>query len=149
MARGRKLTDEQVAELRERHLFLRELASDSTTHRSDTDHDTQVAGEFGVSVSHVRDLVLGNARPEAGGPVDVVRRDRFVMYLRDREALGDTEARRRLNLRSRNIDPDPKTVRYVQRVVIVDHRGRDTDMAYNLEPGHSIRVEMVAEGGNR
>jgi hypothetical protein len=50
-------------------------------------------------------------------------------------------------LRRRGIDPEPKAVRYVQRAVIVDSKGRDTGMAYVLEPGQSIRVELVAEGG--
>ena len=35
----------------------------------------------------------------------------------------------------------------VLSVVIVDHRGKDTEMSYTLEPGHSIRVDLVAEGG--
>lgn len=149
MAKGRKLTDTQVVELRERHQFLREMDADEGNTRSDTEQDTQVAKEFGVSVSHVRDLVMGGSRAEAGGPIDVARRERFILFLREREALGDTEARRRLNLRSRNIDPEPKTVRWSQRAVIVDSKGRDTGMAYVLEPGQSIRVELVAEGGRR
>lgn len=147
MAKGRKLTDTQVVELRERHLFLREVDAAEGHKSSDTEHDTRVAKEFGVSVSHVRDLVMGGSRTEAEGPIDVARRERFVLFLREREALGDTEARRRLNLRSRNIDPEPKAVRYAQRVTVLDHRGKDTDMAVTLEPGQSIRVELVTEGG--
>ena len=137
------MTPELVAEIRERHLFLRELDPD----RAAKDLDRQVAEEFTVSQSHLRDIVTGLVHPDAPGPIDVGRARRRELYRTERETLGDREARRRLNLRTRGIDPEPKAVRYVQRVVIVDHRGKDTEMSYTMEPGHSIRVDLVAEGG--
>lgn len=148
MAKGRKLTDAQVAELRERHQFLREVDTDEGTVAS-SDTDAQVAQEFNISVSHVRELVMGRARPDAGGPIDKARQIRHNLFLQERIDLGDTEARRRLNLRSRNIDPNPKEIRYVQRVTVLDASGRDTNLSTVLEPGQSVRVEMVTEGGRR
>lgn len=149
MAKGRKLTDAQVVELRERHQFLRQTDEDEGQPRNDSANDRLVANEFGVSISHVRDLVMGGSRKEAGGPIDVARRERFLLFIRERGELGDTEARRRLNLRSRNIDPNPKEIRYVQRVTVLDDLGRDTNLSTVLEPGQSVRVEMVTEGGRR
>ncbi|AWY05500.1 hypothetical protein PBI_MORRISSEY_58 [Gordonia phage Morrissey] len=147
MAKGRKLTDAQVAELRERHQFLRDTEDHAGEHRNDSVNDAQVAQEFNISVSHVRELVMGRARPDAGGPIDKARQIRHTLFLQERIDLGDTEARRRLNLRSRNIDPNPKEIRYVQRVTVLDARGRDTNLSTVLEPGQSLRVDLVAEGG--
>lgn len=146
---AKHMTTEQVIDLRERHEWLRGLREDPETGKSmaDKDIDASVAKEFGVSPSHVRDIVMGVVHAEAGGPIDVARARRRELYRTEREALGDTEARRRMNLRVRGIDPEPKAIRWSQRAVIVDSKGRDTGMAYVLEPGQSIRVELVAEGG--
>ena len=144
-----KLTRDQVVALRERHAHIREFRHNEETGESmsDKDLDTQVAEEFGVSATHVRDIVLGTTHADVPGPRDVARAKRVDLYGTERLTLGDTEARRRMNMRLKGIDPEPKTVRFVQRVVIVDHRGKDTEMSYTLEPGHSIRVDLVAEGG--
>ncbi|ATW59122.1 hypothetical protein FDJ13_gp62 [Gordonia phage Gustav] len=148
---AKHMTTAEVVELRERHAWLRELREDPETGKSqaDKDIDHQVAVEFKVSASHVRDIVMGVVHAEAGGPIDAARARRRELYRAEREALGDTEARRRMNLRVRGIDPEPKAIRWSQRAVIVGANGRDTDMAYVLEPGQSIRVELVAEGGRR
>lgn len=151
MSRSTKLTRDQVVALRERHAHIREFRHNEETGESmsDKDLDTQVAEEFGVSVTHVRDIVLGTTHADVGGPRDVARAKRVDLYGTERLTLGDTEARRRMNMRLKGIDPEPKAVRFVQRVVIVNAKGRDTDLAYTLEPGQSIRVDLVAEGGRR
>lgn len=151
MARGTKLTPEQVIDLREHHEHVRAFRRNEETGEtmSDKDIDTKVALEFGVSVTHVRDIVLGVTHADVGGPRDVARQKRVDLYSQERTTLGETEARRRMNLRLRGVDPEPKAVRWSQRAVILDSKGRETGMAYTLEPGQSIRVELVAEGGNR
>ena len=142
------LSSDQVVEIRERHKWLRGLREDFEVQETmtDTDIDNKVAEEFMVSASHGRDIVMGVVHPDAGGPLDTIRSRRRELYRAEREALGDSEARRRMNLRTRGIDPEPLAVRYAQRVVILDSRGRETGLETILEPGQSIRVDMVAQG---
>ena len=141
-----------VEEIRERHQWLRDLRSsdmDDADRQTDGAIDTQVAKEFGVSRVYVARLVDGSARPEAPGPIDHRRAQEAVLYGQEVESLGQTEAARRRRLRRRGIDPDPKTPRLVQRVTVVGHRGIDTGMVAFLEPGQSLRVDLVTEGGVR
>lgn len=138
------LTPAAVVQIRERHEFLRQMED-----RAGKDLDAQVAAEFAVSQSHVRDIVTGVARADDGGPIDKARAVRRELFRQERESLGDREARRRMNLRSRGIDPEPKAARTVTRVTVVDHRGKDTDMVAYLEPGQTLRVDNVLEGGIR
>lgn len=134
------------------HQFLRELRDeedDSEARKSDGDLDAQVAKEFKISRVYVSALVVGKSRPKAGGPLDHRRNRILELFWSEADALGPEEAYRRRRLRNRGIDPEPKAVRWSQRAVILDAKGRETGMAYTLEPGQSIRVELVAEGGQR
>lgn len=148
------LSQERVAELREYHHHLREV--DEALDEDERDEalspatrDQKVADKFGVSVSLVRRIVMGLAHAEAGGPIDQARRARRDLYRRERVSLGETEARRRLKLRAMNIDPAPKVETLVQRVTIVDSKGRPTPAVVDLQPGQSVRVELVPIGGDR
>ncbi|QLF84042.1 hypothetical protein SEA_UPYO_63 [Gordonia phage Upyo] len=144
-----KLTAEEVVAIRERHAMLREFREDPDTgdRMTDGEIDTKVSGEFGVSRVHVGHLVTGKSRPEVGGPLDTRRAEIAATYYAEAAALGVTEANRRRRLRNKGIDPTPEAVVMVQRATIIDARGKDTDMAYELEPGQSIRLDLVPRGG--
>lgn len=145
-----RLTPEQVREIRERHEWLRQFRDDPDAGRqTDAELDAKVAKEFGISRVYVAALVTGKSRPEVDGPLDAARVRIQELFIAEAAELGPDEANRRRSLRRRGIDPEPKAIRWSQRAVIVDSKGRDTGMAYVLEPGQSIRVELVAEGGNR
>lgn len=145
-----RLTPEQVREIRERHEWLRQFRDDPDAGRqTDAELDAKVAKEFGISRVYVAALVTGKSRPEVDGPLDAARVRIQELFISEAAELGPDEANRRRSLRRRGIDPEPKAIRWRQRAVIVDSKGRDTGMAYVLEPGQSIRMELVAEGGNR
>ncbi|UTN93348.1 hypothetical protein SEA_WIDOW_56 [Gordonia phage Widow] len=145
------ITDELVVQIRERHDWLRSFREDEDTGDWMTDAaiDAKVAEEMNVSPSYVKALVTGEARKGVGGPIDHARNARQALYHEEAQTLGVTEARRRLQLRSRNIDPTPKALRYVQRVTILDAKGRPTPGVVDLAPGETVRVELVAVGGDR
>lgn len=144
--------DAVVEAIRDRHAMLRELRSadpDAEDRQTDGAIDYQVAEEFDVSRVYVARLVEGMARPEAAGPIDHRRAQESVLYAQELQGMGKAEAARRRRLRRRGIDPDPKVARPVTRVTVVDHRGKDTDMVAYLEPGQTLRVDTVLEGGLR
>lgn len=147
-----RLTPEQVREIRERHEWLRQFRKlyeddPDAGRQTDAELDAKVAKEFGISRVYVAALVTGKSRPEVDGPLDAARVRIQELFIVEAAELGPDEANRRRSLRRRGIDPEPKAIRWSQRAVIVDSKGRDTEMSYTLEPGHSIRVDLVAEGG--
>ena len=146
---AKQLTDTRVVEIREKHQWLRDIRDTEPGAERSTDGelDSRVAEEFGISRTHVASLVEGRSRPAAGGPIDHRRVQIQHMHAEEVGVLGVDEAARRRRLRLKGIDPDPKAIRYVQRVTVLDAQGRDTNMAVTLDPGQSIRVELVAEGG--
>lgn len=146
---AKQLTDVQVVEIRDKHLWLRQVRDGAPESERDTDGeiDAQVAEEFGISRTHVASLVEGRSRPAAGGPIDHRRVQIQHLYAEESKVLDAAEAARRRRLRIRGIDPDPKAIRYVQRVTVLDAHGRDTNLSTVLEPGQSLRVDLVAEGG--
>lgn len=140
-----------VEEVRDTYDLQRELDEDEAPEdrRSEHARDKHVADQLGVSVEFVRRAVIGETFPDAPGPIDAARRRRLDLYREEVGTLGESEARRRSQLRARGIDPDPKTPRVVQVVRILDPKGRPTGMEYTLEPGHSISVSLGTEGGDR
>lgn len=143
------LSDQAVEAIREKYEWYRQLDEGEAGAESDSQRDRRVAEEFGVSADTVRQAVMGLSHPTAGGPIDHARRTRRDLYARERVSLGETEARRRLQLRRHNMDPDPKVERLVQRITVVDSQGRDTPATMDLAPGQTVRVELVAVGGTR
>ena len=144
------ITEEQVRSIRERHEWLRSFReNEDGTQLTDAEIDHKVAEELDVTRKLVTRIVLGETRLSAGGPLDQPRIARQALYHEEAQALGVTEARRRRQLRSRNIDPTPKVVTYVQRVTVLDAKGRPTLGVVDLAPGETVRVELVAVGGDR
>lgn len=143
-----QITNETIQAIRERHEWLRGFRDESDAEwETDNQLDEKVAQEFSVAVTYVRGLVLGRIRPQAGGPLDNARIARTALYHEEAATLGEKEARRRRQLRSRNIDPTPKTVRYTQRVTILNAKGQPTAGVVDLQPGETVKVELIAVGG--
>lgn len=147
---AKHLSDSTVLEIRERYEWLKDLNGDTPGEEALTpaELDGRVAGEFGVSVTTVKDIVMGLSHPDVEGPIDQGRRLRRDLYNRERDSIGETEARRRLQLRARGIDPAPKVERLAQRITVMDHRGRPTVASVTLAPGEWLKVELVAVGPN-
>lgn len=145
------LKPDDVEKIREDYARIRFHVQDLTEgedgYLTPSEIDQRVATMNKVSVGLVRRIVMGLAHADAPGPIDQGRRARRDLYQRERVTLGETEARRRLALRSRNIDPAPKVERLVQRVTILDSSGRPTTGVVDLNPGETVRVELVAIGG--
>lgn len=143
------ISDAKALDIRERYEWLHELNNDAPEHDRirPGEIDAKIAAEHKISVTTVRDIVMGLTHPQAGGPIDHKRRERRDLLERETESLGETEARRRFNLRCRNIDPTPKVERLVQRVTVIDSKGRPTAATTDLAPGESLRVELVPVGG--
>lgn len=143
-----KLTDEQVREIRERHLFQRELrmASPPEDRLTDGALDAKVAEEFGISRPYATALVEGSARPEAGGPIDVAREVKDRLHAEEVVTVGTEEANRRRRLRTRGIDPEPREARVSTKVTIRGPLG-DVVGEYILGPGETAVTSTVVEGG--
>lgn len=146
---ARHISEASARQIRERYEWLKDLDQGEADPLTPSALDAKVANEFGVSVSSVKDIIMGITHGEAGGPIDQARRTRRDLFARERETLGDAEARRRLQLRARNIDPAPKVERLVQRITVMDSKGRPTVAVLDLQPGESIHVELVPVGGDR
>lgn len=146
-----KLSPEDVVKIREDHARIRDyvadLEPDDEGYLKPSEIDVRVAQMNGTSKTRVQEIIMGLAHAGVGGPIDHGRRTRRDLYQRERASLGETEARRRLALRSRNIDPAPKVERLVQRVTILDSQGRPTAGIVDLAPGETVRVELVPIGG--
>lgn len=147
---AKQIPEDLARSIRERYEDLKELDAglDREERQTSTQRDAQVAKDFGLSLTAVKDIVMGVTHTEAGGPIDHARRQRRELYARERISLGDTEARRRLQLRARNIDPAPKAERLVQRVTILDSKGQIVAQT-EMEPGQTLQVALVAVGGDR
>lgn len=144
---AKPLTEELVADLRERHDYLRTVDQDSPEEERLTpaELDSKVAQEYSVSVSSVQNIVMGLSHTKAGGPIDLERRARRDLYLREREALGETEARRRIQLRARGL-PIASTVTEVLalRLTVMNSQNKPTVASVTLAPGEWIKTELVA-----
>lgn len=148
---AKHIPEDTAKEIRERYQWLHELNDDAPQQDRLTSRqiDQKVAEEFGISVSSLGDLVCGITHGDAGGPIDHKRRTRRDLFQRETVTLGVTEARRRFNLRCRNIDPAPKVEKLVHRVTVMDSKGNPTAATADLAPGEWIKIELIAVGGDR
>ena len=138
------LTDAQVVEIREHHAWLRQIRDAEPLEERITNGeiDVKVAAKFKLSRAYVARLVIGQSRPEAGGPLDTERSEENMAYVREIGLYGKEEANRRRRLRRKGVDPTPEVVPMIQRAIIHDIHGREVQ-TIDLDPGHFIQVGLV------
>ena len=110
---------------------------------SGQDLDRQVAEEFTVSQSHLRDIVTGLVHPTLQDPSAWAALGGGSCTDRAGD-LGDREARRRLNLRTRGMTPSPRPSGTSSAWSSWTTVARTPRCPTPWSPGHSIRVDLVA-----
>lgn len=136
---GRKrLTDDQVAEIREAYTWARTASwTAESPEQWETVGDTEqrLSEQFGLSVTSIHNLVLGLTYPDAPGPVDLPRRAAYDRYQADVAKYGVSIARSR----ARDIDPNTPQLR-------LEVQGPDGKVVSRvLAPGSVVRVEYATE----
>ena len=139
--RRRRLTDDEVLEIREAYAYRRALAEQATTAEEwETPHNTEreLGALYGMSHTSVKNLVTGRTYPDAPGPIDGGRRERLDRYDHDKAVLGPEAAR------SRSLTRDGAGAGGAGRehVVITVTRADGTAREFRYGLGTTVTVEV-------